>query len=62
MQYLNIKENNKDGSIIFTYNTLGWYEFTGWLLQWAEFVEVLEPVELRRVMRTKMEKMAEKYV
>ncbi|ADG81928.1 helix-turn-helix transcriptional regulator [Thermincola potens] len=52
----------EDGSIIVSYRTSGIYEFTGWLLQWAEFVEVLEPVELRRQMREKLEKMVERYV
>jgi proteasome accessory factor B len=37
------------------------YEFTAWLLQWADFVEVLEPAEVRQMMREKLERMAGKY-
>jgi predicted DNA-binding transcriptional regulator YafY len=57
-----IVDENKDGSIIVSYRTCGLYEFTGWLLQWAEFVEVLEPVELRQMMKKKLDSMMEKYV
>lgn len=51
-----------DGSVIVSYRTSGMYEFTGWLLQWAEFVEVLEPEELREQMREKVTKILRKYI
>jgi len=57
-----IVRENDDGSIIVSYRTSGMYEFMGWLLQWAEFVEVLEPMGLREMMIEKLEKMVGKYV
>lgn len=56
-----IEEIREDGSVIVSFNTCGIYEFTGWLLQWAEFMEVLEPADLRRQMKEKLEKMVKKY-
>ena len=51
-----------DGSVIVSYRTSGMYEFTGWLLQWAEFVEVLEPEDLWQMMKEKLVEMAKKYI
>ncbi|MFZ3170867.1 MAG: WYL domain-containing protein [Carboxydocellales bacterium] len=51
-----------DGSIIVSFRTSGMYEFTGWLLQLAEFVEVVEPPELRQMLKEKLEKMICRYV
>ncbi|MDA8227480.1 MAG: WYL domain-containing protein [Desulfitobacterium hafniense] len=51
-----------NGSIIVSFRTSGMYEFTGWLLQLAEFVEVLEPAELRQMMKEKLGRIASKYI
>jgi len=56
-----IEEEKDDGSVVVSYKTCGMYEFTAWLLQWADFVEVLEPAEVRQMMREKLERMAGKY-
>ncbi len=57
-----VEEELEDGSVVVSYKTCGIYEFTGWLLQWADFVEVLEPAEVRQMMREKLERMVGKYV
>ncbi len=57
-----IEDEKEDGSIIISYSACGLFEFTGWLLQWGELVEVLEPEDLRKAMKEKLEKMAGKYV
>ncbi|MCL4442190.1 MAG: WYL domain-containing protein [Firmicutes bacterium] len=45
-----------------SYNTSGMYEFMAWVLQWGEFMEVLEPEDLRRQMRERIEAAVGKYV
>ncbi|TLM97284.1 MAG: WYL domain-containing protein [Actinobacteria bacterium] len=56
-----LEEELEDGSVIVSYHTCGIFEFTGWLLQWGELVEILEPAELRQMMREKLEKLLERY-
>lgn len=57
-----IEEELDDGSVVVSYNACGMFEFTGWLLQWGELVEVLEPSEIREMMKDKLEKMVQRYV
>lgn len=52
-----VVRENKDGSIIVSYQTSGIFEFIGWLLQWGEFVEILEPTDLRLHMQERIEKL-----
>ncbi|MCL4442187.1 MAG: WYL domain-containing protein [Firmicutes bacterium] len=51
-----------DGSVMVSYNTSGMYEFMAWVLQWGEFVEVLEPEDLRQQVRERIEAALGKYV
>ncbi len=39
---LKVEEELEDGSVIVSYKTCGIYEFTGWLLQWADFFKNLK--------------------
>lgn len=57
-----IVRESEDGYMLVSYRTSGIYEFTGWLLQLAEYVEVIEPLELRQLMKRKLEKMVSRYV
>lgn len=57
-----LEEEREDGSVVVSYKASGMFEFTGWLLQWGDLVEVLEPEDLRQMMRVKLEKMVGKYL
>ncbi|OAT81058.1 helix-turn-helix transcriptional regulator [Desulfotomaculum copahuensis] len=50
-----------DGSAIVTFEACGLDEMIGWLSQWGDLVEVLEPRWLREKMRMLAEKMAQVY-
>lgn len=56
-----VVEECPDGSILVSYTTSGIYEFIGWLLQWGELVEVLEPPYLRVQVQERLENMLKKY-
>lgn len=51
----------EDGSIIVSYQTSGLFEFIGWLLQWGELVEIIEPMDIRLHMRGRIEKLLKRY-
>ncbi|MHB8172098.1 MAG: helix-turn-helix transcriptional regulator [Thermincolia bacterium] len=51
----------EDGSVVVSFETAGIYEFTGWLLQWGELVEVLDPEDIREQVRERMGKMIGMY-
>ncbi len=54
-------QENTDGSVVVGYRTSGLFEFTAWLLQWGELVEILEPASLRQQMREKLGMVLGKY-
>jgi len=56
-----MREELPDGSVLVSYEACGINEFLGWVLQWADFVEIVEPEDLRIQMRQKLEKIIEKY-
>ena len=56
-----IEKRFKDGSLKISYHARGISEFLGWVLQLAEYVEILEPEEMRQEMKAKLEKVLAKY-
>jgi len=46
-----IEEELPDGSVMVTFEVCGLAELTGWIIQWGDHVEVLEPQELRERVR-----------
>jgi Predicted transcriptional regulator len=56
-----IEEELPDGSTVVSFEVCGLTEMVGWLLQWGDMVEVLEPQWLREEMRTLAERVARIY-
>lgn len=56
-----IEEIMADGSAKVSFEVCGITEMMGWLLQWGETVEVLEPAWLREAVRLQAEKIASLY-
>ncbi len=56
-----IEEILDDGSVKVSFEVCGLAEMTGWLLQWGEAAEVLEPPHLREQVRQVAEKIASLY-
>lgn len=57
-----IEEELPDGSVIVTFEVCGLAELTGWIIQWGDHVEVLEPQELRERVRETVLRIANMYV
>ncbi|NPV72453.1 MAG: WYL domain-containing protein [Pelotomaculum sp.] len=56
-----IEEELPGGSAVVSFEVCGLAEMTGWLLQWGDTVEVLEPQWLREEMRAMAERIARVY-
>lgn len=57
-----IRNWGNDGSIEVSYEVSGFTELTGWLMQWGDAAEVLEPSELRRKMGEAARRLASRYI
>ena len=53
-----VEDELPDGSALVSYEVCGLDEMAGWLLQWGDAVEVLEPGRLRQKVRSLAEKIA----
>ncbi|NLC06570.1 MAG: WYL domain-containing protein [Syntrophomonadaceae bacterium] len=56
-----VEEELPDGSLIVSFYVCGVAEMTGWLIQWGDSVEVLEPDWLRQEMANKAKRIWEMY-
>ncbi|MEW6300126.1 MAG: WYL domain-containing protein, partial [Thermodesulfobacteriota bacterium] len=56
-----IEEGLPDGSALVSFAVCGLTEMVGWLFQWGDMVEVLEPRWLREEMRVLAERIARVY-
>lgn len=56
-----IDQQFPDGSLNVSYYARGINEFLGWMLQWADYVEIIEPAELRVEMKQKLKRVLSKY-
>nr|WP_152948245.1 transcriptional regulator [Desulfofundulus thermobenzoicus] len=56
-----IEEELPDGSAVVSFAACGLTEMVGWLFQWGDMVEVLEPAWLREEMRALAERVAQVY-
>lgn len=52
---------SKNGSIILTMHTSGWYDVKRWILSFGPDAEVLEPVEMREELKEAAQEMADLY-
>lgn len=56
-----IEGQTEDGSLLVSYETSGFTELKGWLMQWGTAAEVLEPVSLRDLIGAEAAEMAALY-
>ncbi|MBD3285856.1 WYL domain-containing protein [candidate division WOR-3 bacterium] len=54
-------ERLKDGSVIFSVNVSSLSEISAWVLSWGKVAEVLEPEELREMVKGEIEKLKQIY-
>lgn len=57
-----LEEELPDGSVIVTFEICGLIEFRGWLIQWGDTVEVLEPEWLRREIQRFARRISDIYI
>ena len=56
-----VNERNDDGSLTVRMSVPSWRGMIGWILKWGEFVEVLEPADLRVTVAEIVGRMSGKY-